>query len=203
MGGNAAEAEDALSRAMFKAWEKVQKGSEKITNFKGWLTRLTHNLCVDIHRQHRRDPDQVEDIETISEQNALVFFDHTPESVLEAEEEKSTIRRAIENLPPRLRQAFILNYYQEFSYQEIAKQQEISYDNVCKRISQARTILREGLRGYFIGEDGPNQRLSVTSTWVGRKFVVTGESQPNGKNINNAKKGSGFNWKDRHIDVAR
>ncbi len=73
------------------------------------------------------------------------------------------IRRAIDNLPSRLRETFILHFYRELSYQEIAQQQEISYQNVCKRISQARAILREELRGYFIGEDGTDTELSVPS----------------------------------------
>ncbi len=47
MGGNPTDAEDALSRAMLKAWEKVQKYAGKISNFKAWLTTLTHNLCMD------------------------------------------------------------------------------------------------------------------------------------------------------------
>lgn len=44
MGGNSTDAEDALSRAMLKAWEKVQQYAGKITNFKAWLTRLK-GLC--------------------------------------------------------------------------------------------------------------------------------------------------------------
>lgn len=50
MGGNPTDADsdsaiDALSRAMLKAWEKVQKYAGKIDNFKSWVTKLTHNLC--------------------------------------------------------------------------------------------------------------------------------------------------------------
>ncbi len=71
------------------------------------------------------------------------------------------IRRAIDNLPTRLRETFILHFYQELSYQEIAQQQNISYQNVCKRISQARKILQEELRGYFIGEEGTHRDKSV------------------------------------------
>jgi len=37
----------------------------------------------------------------------------------------------------------------------------MSYQNVCKRISQARGILREELRGYFIEEDGTDTDKSV------------------------------------------
>lgn len=161
MGGNPTEAEDALSRAMLKAWEKVQQYAGKITNIKGWLTKLTHNLCMDIHRQHSRSANRVEDIEAIGDEQALVCSKDTPEIILETQEKNIQIHRAIENLPSRLRETFILHFYQQLSYREIAQQQEISYDNVCKRISQARKILREELRGYFIGERGRDKDLSV------------------------------------------
>lgn len=159
MGGNPTEAEDALSRAMLKASEKVQEYAGKITNLKSWLTTLVHNLCVDIHRQHSRSANQFEDIEAIGDEQALVCSEDTPEIILETQEKYIEIRRAIENLPSRLRETFILHFYQQLPYREIAQQQEISYDNVCKRISQARKILKEELREYLIGEDGRDKDL--------------------------------------------
>ncbi|NEP37414.1 sigma-70 family RNA polymerase sigma factor, partial [Moorena sp. SIO3B2] len=179
MGGNPTDAEDALSRAMLKAWEKVQKFGRKIANFKAWLTRLTHNLCVDIHREHCRSANHVEDIEGIPEEKGLLCCDDTPERALETDEKKIAIRRAIDNLPARLHQTFILHFYQELSYREIAQQQEISYQNVCKRISQARAILREELRGYFIGEDETDPELSVTSTNQATESAIGEMSQSN------------------------
>ncbi len=149
MGGNPMEAEDALSRAMLKAWEKVQQYAGKITNLKAWLTRLTHNLCVDIHREHSRGANRVEDIEAIPEEKGLVSCEDIPLRALETEERKMMIRGAIDNLPIRLRETFILHFYHQYSHQEIAQQQDISYANVCKRISQGRKILREELTGYF------------------------------------------------------
>jgi RNA polymerase sigma-70 factor (ECF subfamily) len=80
---------------------------------------------------------------------------------METGEKRIVIRRAIDNLPTRMRETFILHFYRELSYPEIAQQQDISYQNVCKRISQARAILREELKGYFIGEDGTDTELSV------------------------------------------
>jgi len=163
MGGNPTDAEDALSRAMLKAWEKVQKIGVEIANFKGWLSTLTHNLCVDIQRERSRGANRVEDIELYasSVEQGLVSFKETPESVMETGEKRIVIRRAIDNLPTRLRETFILHFYRELSYQEIAQQQEISYQNVCKRISQARKILQEELRGYFIEEEGTDTDKSV------------------------------------------
>jgi RNA polymerase sigma factor (sigma-70 family) len=162
MGKNSTDAEDALSRAKLKAWEKVQNYAVKIVNIKAWLTRLTHNICVDIYREHSRNAKTLENIELYAsdEQQGVVFFDNTPEKALETNEKKIVIRQAINSLPSRLHKTFILHFYQELSYQEIAQQQNISYQNVCKRISQARAILREDLRGYFIGQHETPTKLS-------------------------------------------
>ncbi|NES00107.1 MAG: RNA polymerase sigma factor, partial [Symploca sp. SIO1B1] len=147
MGENSIDAEDALSQSMLKAWEKVQKFAGKISNFKSWLTSLTRNLCVDIYRERSREANRVEDIEVYAsgEQQELLESEDTPERAVETNEKRVVIRRGIENLPPRLRETFILHFYQDLAYQEIAQRQEISYQNVCKRISQARKILREEL----------------------------------------------------------
>ncbi len=83
MSGNTTDAEDALSRAMLKAWEKAQKFAGEIANFKAWLTTLTRNLCVDIHRERSRGANRVENIEIYAsgEEEGLVAVEKTPESV--------------------------------------------------------------------------------------------------------------------------
>jgi RNA polymerase sigma-70 factor (ECF subfamily) len=163
MNGNSTEAEDLLSQAMVKAWEKAQKYAGKIENFKSWLTTLTRNFWIDLTR--RRGANQVEDIEVYAARNelGLVSVDETPASALDCDEKKRVIRAAIDDLPTRLRETFILHFYEELSHQDIAERQKISYQNVCKRISQARAILALKLRGYFIGEDGTKTELAVTS----------------------------------------
>jgi len=156
MAGNVIDAEDAMSQAMLKAWEKMPKYAIKIANFKYWLTKLTHNLCVDIHRQRSREAKRFEDIDALASLNKekLISFCETPENTMDTREKRIVIRRAIANLPTRLRETFILHFYEEMSYPEIAQQQDISHENVRKRISQARVILRKDLKGYFIGEWG-------------------------------------------------
>src|SRR4028118_2377148 len=88
MGGNLTDAEDALSRSMLKAWEKVQKYAGEIANFKAWLTTLTRNLCVDIHRERSRGANRVENIEGYASdgEQELVSQNENPESALEADE---------------------------------------------------------------------------------------------------------------------
>ncbi|NES69166.1 MAG: sigma-70 family RNA polymerase sigma factor, partial [Okeania sp. SIO2D1] len=51
MNSNPMDAEDALSQAMLKALEKVQKFGGKIANLKAWLYRVTRNFCIDLIRK--------------------------------------------------------------------------------------------------------------------------------------------------------
>ena len=159
--GNSTEAEDLLSQAMLKALEKAQKYAGKIENFKSWVTTLTRNFWIDLKR--RPCANQVEDIEVYGERKDLgwVAVDDTPGSALERDDKNRVIRAAIDELPTKMRETFILHFYEELSYQEIAERQGISYANVCKRISQGRGILAKELRGYFI-EEKTSTEVSVT-----------------------------------------
>jgi RNA polymerase sigma-70 factor (ECF subfamily) len=140
---------------MLKALEKVRDCTGVITNFKAWLTRLTYNICVDIHREYKRLTDRVESLEVIVEkgEEGLVSLSDTPESAALQRELATIIHRAIEDLQPRLREPFILHFIEEKSYGEIAQKLSISYDNLCKRISQARRILQTRLTRYLSGLD--------------------------------------------------
>jgi len=148
--GNHAHAEEALSRAAIKAWNKVKEEKYIVTNFKAWLTKLTRNLCMDIHRENNRRIKRVESIEAISEAQGyqLASIEGSPIHAATQDELDFLVKNAIEKLPPRLGEVFIPYYYQDQSYREIAEEIGISYANVRKRISQARMILKQELRGY-------------------------------------------------------
>lgn len=160
--GNLTEAEDLLSQAMLKALEKAQKYAGKIENFKSWLITLTRNFWIDLKR--RSCAKQVENIEVYGEREDIgwVGVNDTPGSTLERDDKNRVIRAAIDELPTKMRETFILHFYEELSYQETVERQGISYQNVCKRISQARTILAKKLRGYFIKEEKASIEESVT-----------------------------------------
>ncbi|GGA27953.1 RNA polymerase sigma factor [Okeania sp. KiyG1] len=156
MNSNQTDAEDALSEAMLKALELVQKFAGKITNLPAWLTTLTRNLCLDLIRKRSRGAVGVDDIEWVGDSGEMGVASAVdlPEQVLERDERSVVIRRAIASLPELMRETFILHFYQELSYQEIVEQQGISIDCVYKRISQARKKLKPMLRSYFIDMDG-------------------------------------------------
>jgi RNA polymerase sigma-70 factor (ECF subfamily) len=177
--GNPTDAEDALSRAMLKAWEKFRDCTVGIKNFKAWLIQLTHNLCVDIHRERNRGARRVESLDAFGSEAEFVSQEENPVLAATRRELKKFVGCAIDELPTRLRETFILHFYEELSHQEIAQQQSISYDNVCKRISQARAFLREELRGYFLGEDGTQTELSVTPSLAATESAIGEKTKEN------------------------
>ena len=188
--GNLTDAEDALSRAMLKAWEKLRDCTDDIKNFKAWLTKLTHNLCADIHRERNRGAVGVDSLDTIAigNETELISQEETPVCAAMQRELKLFFRGAIDELPDRLRETFILHFESGLSYPDIAEQLGISYDNVRKRISQARAILRQRFNDNF-GEDGTDSDLSNPKSRVSpqsakpRKSKKTAQKEPVAREI--------------------
>ena len=170
MNSNAIDAEEVLSQARLKAWNEWQNYGSKIKYPKAWLTRIIHNLCMDLHRKHRREALVIESIDDIKFENHPAFYSRVnfPESNILDRELRAYIRHKIESLPPRLREHFVLYYCQNQSYKDIAKLFPFSEDNVRKCVRKARRILHRHLTKYLAGEDdtslnSPSPSLKVVN----------------------------------------
>ncbi len=154
MDGNVSAAEDVFSQVTLKAWHKLPVHAHKITRLRAWLTRFTHNFCVDIYRKQGRRAVGIDNFEEIAGQlEASYAAVESPESAILRSELAMTIRNAISALPARLRSPFIMRFQQEMSCLDIAQKLDISIDNVYKRISQARAILKPQLSQYLSEAD--------------------------------------------------
>jgi RNA polymerase sigma-70 factor (ECF subfamily) len=167
MGGVKFDAEDALSRAMLKAQDKLPLHAEGITDVRAWLGRLISNLCVDIHRERYRMAKGTVSLEEISasDNESMPSNAKSPEEVLLANEMRNYIRRAIEDLPPRLRVPYLLRSLKRTPYREIAAQLHLSSDNARKRVQQARFILRDRIDAYLRGFE---EKKELHATLSGR-----------------------------------
>jgi RNA polymerase sigma factor (sigma-70 family) len=147
MNGVREDAEDALSRCMLRALEKLPHASGRIENLGAWLSRLTVNLCVDIHREHKREARRLESIDDVlpAPGDVLLTAADSPEDVFLSREAIGYVFGVVNDLPPRLREPFALRFFQEMDYGDIAEQLILTSDNVRKRIQQARDILRQRL----------------------------------------------------------
>jgi len=178
MGGVREDAEDALSRCMLRALEKLPRMSSQIENVEGWLSRLTVNLCVDIHREHKREARRVENIDDVRPDAGHVLLSDadSPEDACSSRETVDYVCDFVDDLPLRLREPFALRFFQEMAYADIAERLILSTDNVRKRIQQARDILRQRLitsrragglavTPRLVGQKEPDNGLSRAGRW--------------------------------------
>jgi RNA polymerase sigma factor (sigma-70 family) len=148
MDGIREDAEDALSRVMLKAHEKLPCNAHQIRNVRAWLSKLTLNLCIDVHRERKRQYRRVESIDDArtAAVDLIRASSYSPEEWFLTQEVFSDVCNAIDDLPTRLREPFVLRFFQELSYDDIADKLTLSAENVRKRIQQARDILKDRLR---------------------------------------------------------
>lgn len=148
MGGVRDDAEEALSRAMLRALSKLQSNGQQIQNPRAWLSRLTLNLCADFHRERRRQVRRLQSIEDVGlgKGDLVPAATDSPERAFLNREVFACLCDAVDDLPSRLREPFVLRFFQEMAYRDIADCLRLSTENVRKRIQQARDILREKLK---------------------------------------------------------
>ena len=157
LGTNRYEVDDALSRASIKALNGLLNNGHNITHLKGWLSRLTHNICVDIIRErnrHRRSLYRIGELADLGEWH-LAYSPPTPEEALLQSEISTAVRRAVKVLPCRLQLPSMMRFFQEMSYQDIARQLNITPANARKRIQQARAIIQDQIDPYEKGIGDP------------------------------------------------
>ncbi|MBX3455018.1 RNA polymerase sigma factor [Ferrovibrio sp.] len=140
LGDNAALAEDLTQ----EVWLRVAtaEGVESIRNPKSYLFRIASNLAID-HIRHRRYGVELSGAEDYSESVA----DPRPSPETEALH-RSELRRllaAVDRLPPRTREVFLLAKLQDMSYLDIAQQLGIARNTVMVHMTSALALLERYL----------------------------------------------------------
>lgn len=165
MNRNHADAEDALTQAMLKALQKLPVFAAKINHPGAWLTRVTYNVCRDIHRSRTRRPVVAFAFESTNE---LLHVPAPPELTresppsVELQEDPESI---IDYLPARLRDVFAMRFIQELSYKEISIRLALTQVTVRKRIQHARATLR-ALRDKTTFDNRPNNLARIPKAAV-------------------------------------
>jgi RNA polymerase sigma factor (sigma-70 family) len=160
------DAEDALSRAMLRALDKLPANYGEIQNIRAWLSKLTLNMCVDMHRERIRQVRRLESIEDAHLDTAAMAVASTdsPEEGLLTREVFDYMCDAVDDLPPRLREPFVLRFFHEMAYPDIANSLILSTENVRKRIQQARDILKPRLQRVRASGHGAARRAQRAAT---------------------------------------
>lgn len=109
------EADDIVQEVFIKTYDAL-KDFRSESGLYTWLYRITVNMSLNVMRRRRvREFLQLDDFPGLEESP-----DQRPDEELERKEHRSLVERAVEKLPEKQRAVFVLRYYEELSYEEIA-----------------------------------------------------------------------------------
>lgn len=141
-------AEDVYQAVCIKVATKA--GSyEKRTGALAWIYQITRNACIDELRSLKHVPDVSLDAPAGSGENTLADFlaagGAQPHEQAAANELGTAILRAIESLPERQREVFLLKEEAELTFEEISAVLDINKDTAKSRMRYAIERLRNAL----------------------------------------------------------
>lgn len=128
---DADDAEDLVVETFLKTWHQVEEGGE-IDNFKAFLYRAVRNECISFLRRKK---------ETVG----VEFIPEVDEETVDTSERDAEIWKAIDQLPEKCREVFLLSKCDGLTNEEIAEELGISIKTVKNQMTKAFSRLREAL----------------------------------------------------------
>ena len=140
---NQEDAEDIVQKIFCKLWDQREKMEIHIS-IKSYLYKMTHNACLN----------KIKQLQIQSEHHEQIAYRSTTtinpiEQAIAYKELSQQIDIAINALPERCREVFLLSRMQHLSYIQIAQQMQISPNTVETQMVKALKMLRMKLKDYL------------------------------------------------------
>ena len=147
---NSDDAQDLVQETYFKAYKNYHQ-FEGGTNSKAWMFMILKNTFINNYRKLKREPAKVDynEIEDIYEN---IKSNHTKDNNLGLDFYHNLfdddLSDALEKLPVKMKEIFLLCDLEGYTYEEIADIANIPIGTVRSRLHRARKLLQEELFGY-------------------------------------------------------
>jgi RNA polymerase sigma-70 factor (ECF subfamily) len=134
------EADDLTQEVFIRVYRNLKTFRADTGSLSHWLSRVGRNLVFDrLRRQHRESRWQVvEDLETLNVGDERTA---APDHNVGRHEVTRLLRRSLRLLSPDLREAIVLRYIKELSYQEIAQRLGVPDGTAKSRVNRGRAKL--------------------------------------------------------------
>jgi RNA polymerase sigma-70 factor (ECF subfamily) len=138
---NADEAEEAAQEAFIRAFTRLDS-YDPSHKFSTWLLSITSNYCIDQIRKRRATLLSID--EPLAPHPALMSDKAKgPESQMVQGQQADMVQDLLDELQPDYRQAVVLRYWYELSYEEIADVMGTTVSAIKSRLFRARKQLAE------------------------------------------------------------
>ncbi|MDR0888996.1 MAG: RNA polymerase sigma factor [Coriobacteriales bacterium] len=140
--GNKQDAQDAAQQVMISMYRKF--GSLRTHKaYLGWMHTICKNTCLDMLKK-RKHVGQELDSEVANDLQETKP-DLLPQENLEHKESNAALMEAIMELPERRREALLMHYFDDMTFEQISKAMHISLGTATSAVARARTQLKEKL----------------------------------------------------------
>jgi RNA polymerase sigma-70 factor (ECF subfamily) len=163
--GRAAAAEDLAQETLLRGMRALSTLAEP-DKFGPWICGIASRTCLDWLKRSERtevslshagggsgDGGDGEARFPAAGGDAAASVEHA--------DELERLMAEVERLPPALREALMLYYYEDCTYQDLAKRLGVSAATVNARLTQARMALRERLGAGPVGRRSARGELKV------------------------------------------
>jgi RNA polymerase sigma-70 factor (ECF subfamily) len=141
MLNNSGEAEEAAQEAFVRAYTRLESYNPA-HKFSTWLLSITSNYCIDQIRKRRAVLLSID--EPLPPHPALHSDgSKSPESQVVLSEQQQLVQSLLSELEPEYREAVVLRYWYELSYEEIAEMMDTTVSAIKSRLFRARRQLAE------------------------------------------------------------
>ncbi|MFZ1400801.1 MAG: sigma-70 family RNA polymerase sigma factor [Candidatus Promineifilaceae bacterium] len=141
MLNNSGEAEEAAQEAFIRAYTRLDSYNPN-HKFSTWLLSITSNYCIDLIRKRRAILLNID--EPLPPHPALMSEKSSgPEPQMVQNEQEALVQRLLAELAPEYREAVVLRYWHELSYDEIAEMMDTTVSAIKSRLFRARKQLAE------------------------------------------------------------
>jgi RNA polymerase sigma-70 factor (ECF subfamily) len=134
MLGNRDDAEDALQATFLRAYRSLGKYQER-DKFSAWLYRILVNQCRSIAARRSQR-------ERMFVREEALLLNAPDRSTSWTGEDEEFVQRVLAELDPLLREAFLLKYVEELSYEEMSQLTGVGVSALKMRVKRACDRLR-------------------------------------------------------------
>lgn len=148
------EPEDVVQEIFVKAYQGIGRYKNREgCSFSTWLFTIARNHCVSLMRRMKLEhrvirPLDTDDMATISGSGA------GPLEAISRKETAVQVAAATATLPEAMKSAFLLRYYQDMSYEQIAQVLECSIGTVRSRLARAKKAIQNHLQTFENDTEG-------------------------------------------------
>jgi len=145
MVGNQELALDFTQEVFIKSYSSLYSYNPQY-KFNTWLFKIASNYIIDYWRKKKIDAFSLDQKSKWNNDKPSFQLQSDESSIcerFEMSELRKKIEKALEKIPPSLRELFVWRHINEFSYEEMAEIKGIPIGTIKNRVFQAKELIRE------------------------------------------------------------